>query len=252
MRYQAVKISELLFDTANSRKTYDGIKELKESIATHGLLQNLVVAETSQGLMVRAGSRRHKALTELVAEGRIPDETVVLVLETNGKFENLVENLQRDKIPAWQIGQRLLELYEAGTTQAMLANKIGWSQGMVSMHIKIAKFLAPSIISRLNALKDKAAVSQSTLVAMSGLYNPDDYSIDEEAQHKKLDRALMVGARGNRGKDTPRVVNEKTRVYSRYRKLKEGKVRIPGRYLGIVDSLIKYLNCETAKLEFDL
>jgi hypothetical protein len=250
MDYQVVKVDELLSDPDNYRRSTENIEELAASIEKYGLLHNLVCVVTSHGLMVKDGNRRLSALRLLRKRGKFDEEVLVLVLDSTGKYEQLIANLHREKVPPWQLGHRLLEMYEAGITQDMLASKIGWAQGKVSMHIKMARYLHPSVIARLDGLKDKAAVSTNVLLRMSGLYNPETFEPDEKAQEELLNRHLMIGART--GKRGPKVVSETSRVMTRYHKLKNGSAKVPGKYMRLVDMLLRYLNGDIATLEFDV
>ncbi len=70
---QNIALSKLVPSKANVRKTGtdEGIAELADSIAAHGLQQNLNVRETDKGRFeVVAGGRRLRALKMLVKGGR--------------------------------------------------------------------------------------------------------------------------------------------------------------------------------------
>ena len=77
---QLIEIRKLQKSPLNVRKTLTkaGIDEMKASILSHGLMQNLVVSPAADGAyQVIAGSRRLAALHALQAEGTLADDFAV-------------------------------------------------------------------------------------------------------------------------------------------------------------------------------
>ncbi len=71
-----IAISKLEKSTLNARRTVPkiGMDELKASLLAHGLMQNLVVTDSGDGMFcVIAGGRRLEAIRSLQAEGKLPD-----------------------------------------------------------------------------------------------------------------------------------------------------------------------------------
>ncbi|MDB5526867.1 MAG: parB-like partition protein, partial [Rhizobium sp.] len=104
---QTIALNKLVPSKANLRKTGadEGIAELAQSIAAHGLRQNLNVRETETGRFeVVAGGRRFRALKMLVKEGLLAKDADIpckLIGEDEDAAEiSLVENTLRVAIPA--------------------------------------------------------------------------------------------------------------------------------------------------------
>lgn len=130
----------------------DSIRELADSIAAVGLLQNLVVHALDDGRFgVAAGGRRLTAMMHLadigtfspdqpVAVKRVPDELAVIA--------SLTENGQRrDMHPAEQIvGFRTLTA--EGKTPAQIGDLLGYGSRHVQRMLKLAS-LAPVILEAL-------------------------------------------------------------------------------------------------------
>jgi ParB family chromosome partitioning protein len=70
-----VPLEKLRLSSRNARKTGgDDVADMAASIASGGLLQNLVVIDGPDGFEVIAGGRRLKALQQLAKEGRLPQD----------------------------------------------------------------------------------------------------------------------------------------------------------------------------------
>jgi ParB family chromosome partitioning protein len=84
-----IALDRLILSPANARKTPPSAAEdaeLKASIKTRGLKQNLVVCPAAEGHglhAVTAGGRRLKALQELAADGVIPADYKVRASSRN-------------------------------------------------------------------------------------------------------------------------------------------------------------------------
>ncbi|MGB1274195.1 MAG: ParB/RepB/Spo0J family partition protein [Nannocystaceae bacterium] len=173
--YRFVALDQIDGDPFNVRTQLSGIESLAESIREHGLLENLVVVQLSEPRVeyssgqqrrvsyeVRAGSRRYAALELLVAQGHYqPGERVpVLVVDTDGLWENLVENLQRVSVRPWDIGRRLNEFAAAGMTNRQIGTRLGHSNGWVSRYQTIARGLHPDTVKHLETLDKDLAIGE--------------------------------------------------------------------------------------------
>lgn len=187
--YRLLKLSEIEPNPHNVRTTITGVRELADSVAQYGLLENLVVSELFEderdviyqedggppelgpAYRLEAGSRRYAALELLTKEGkRHPEEPVMcLVISSTGLWQNLVENIQRAEVHPWDIGRRLHEAECGGLTHRAIADKVGRSQGWVSRHIAISRGLHPGAIDFILKNKLLPKLLQSDLFRLSAI-----------------------------------------------------------------------------------
>ena len=122
------------------RRTFnrDELQELADSIATHGVLQPLVVQADGDGYRIIAGERRFRA-ARLAGLSSVP-----AVVRTTKGIEHLelalVENLQRaDLNPVDEARgyRRLMEL--GGHTQEQVAQRVGKSRVTVTNALRLLK-----------------------------------------------------------------------------------------------------------------
>ena len=98
---QLIAVSKLEKSPLNARKTVSNAAcdEMKASILSHGLMQNLVVTAGKKGkFLVIAGGRRLEAIKALIAEGKLPDDHAVpcqIVTEEHAAEMSLAENVVR-------------------------------------------------------------------------------------------------------------------------------------------------------------
>lgn len=243
----------------NVRKTYREIPKLAESIEQHGLLQNLVVRAGADGrYLLECGGRRYRALTLLVEQGKIQrsHEVPCLVFDTGEGLEellrNLVENLQRQEVPAWQLGRRYNELRETcQLSQSQIAGRINKTQGHVSIYCQIADGLAPAVVKRLDSLPS-CPLNNSQLLRIAKIYDEKNFEPSETAQLELLEQFLGASSGTKKPRGPRKALSEKKRVWLRYEKLKHRGVRIPAHALPYLDAVLRYLRGEDATLRFPL
>ena len=89
---QSVKVKNLSLSKDNVRKSSReaGIEALAASIATQGLLQNLIVTPLKKAghFTVKAGGRRLRALQSLIEQGSLPARGVLLAQPVQGGLQN--------------------------------------------------------------------------------------------------------------------------------------------------------------------
>ena len=122
------------------RSTFDEreLRELADSIATHGLLQPLVVQSDGDGYRIIAGERRFRA-ARLAGLSTVP----AVVRATRG-LEHLelalVENLQRADLNPVEEARGYRRLMEAGgRTQEQVAQRVGKSRVAVTNALRLLK-----------------------------------------------------------------------------------------------------------------
>jgi ParB family chromosome partitioning protein len=145
-----VELSLIEVSGANPRKDLKGetFKELKQSIAEHGILEPLLVRPKGKGYELVAGERRLTAAKELkletvpVAIRDLDDHTARILM--------LLENLQREDLEPLEEAAALEELLkdqgDGGMTQQELAKKLSKSQPWVANRLRLNK--APAEVKK--------------------------------------------------------------------------------------------------------
>jgi len=106
----------------------DSLQELADSIREHGLLQPILVKETSDGYEIIAGERRWRA-AQMAGLSKI---TAVIkeITESEAAEISLIENLQRDDLTVIEEARAYKHILEQhGYKQEELAKKIGKTPG---------------------------------------------------------------------------------------------------------------------------
>jgi ParB family transcriptional regulator, chromosome partitioning protein len=147
---QLIEIAKLEKSPLNVRKTLTkaGIDEMKASILSHGLMQNLVVSPSANGTyLVIAGSRRLAALHSLQAEGKLAADFAVpcqIVSEHHAREMSLAENTVRLAMhPADQF-EAFAKLIDEGQTAAQVADRFGVEESLIVKRMKLAR-VAPEL-----------------------------------------------------------------------------------------------------------
>ena len=134
-----VAISDIEANPNQPRNAFDdkGLKELAESIATHGIIQPITLRKIrASKYQIISGERRFRAsqqagLTELPAYVRSADDQSLLEMA-------LVENIQREDLNPIDVGlsfRRLME--ECDLTQESLAKRVGMGRSSVANHLRM-------------------------------------------------------------------------------------------------------------------
>ena len=160
---RCLPLKSLIPSPHNVRKTpADGaaFEQLKASIATHGLLENLLVQPADQNgdgadrYEVIAGGRRLAALRVLAEEGAVaPDHPVPCHVVANGDNAvelSLVENTVRAAMhPADQV-EAFAEIARDGGTVAEIAARFGVSERTVEQRLRLGN-AAPELLEACRA-----------------------------------------------------------------------------------------------------
>ena len=160
---RSIPLDRLEISPSNARKTPAGdaaFVELKASIASHGLLENLVAREIgpdTQGaprFAVIAGGRRLAALTELATDGTIAeDHPVPCNVIHNGTADteiSLAENAVRSHMhPADQV-EAFSALANAGSSPSDIAARFGVSERTVERRLRLGN-AAPELLDAFRA-----------------------------------------------------------------------------------------------------
>jgi ParB family chromosome partitioning protein len=125
----------------------DSLAALTDSIATHGVIQPILVTETIDGYQLVAGERRLRA-AQAAGLDRIP--AVIRQLADREQLEfALVENLQRDDLDPIETADAYRQLIEEfGFTQDDLAARVGRARSTVTNTLRLLD-LAPATRSAI-------------------------------------------------------------------------------------------------------
>lgn len=115
------------------------IKELAQTIHTHGLIQPIVVRQTSEDTYeLIAGERRWRA-AELLEWEEVPC-IIRDMTDTETASVALIENLQREELTVIEEAKAYAQLLKMhGLTQEALAQRLGKSQSTIANKLRLLK-----------------------------------------------------------------------------------------------------------------
>jgi hypothetical protein len=232
---------EIVDNLDNCREAFQNIEALEASILRYGLLENLVGVEIPiderpnaiAWIEVKAGSRRREAIRRLREKGHWPlDRPIPIVMrDSRGFWENLVENVVRLDVEPWEIGRRLSEASGSGTTHQEIGLRVGRTTGWVTRHIQIGRGVAPETIEFIK--KNKLKLSLGELHRLSFL--KDRYGDpDSEAQIDAIARRRRRRGPKKRDRDDIRAFS------NRISYLRE-QMAVPPFIRPVVEAIIDYL-----------
>lgn len=152
-----VPLNRLSLWDGNVRKTdiSAGINELADSIASHGLLQSLVVRKGKRGKYdIVAGQRRFLALQSLAKKGVIEKDYAIPCMEANAEIDaaelSLAENVVRAPMhPADQF-EAFRAIIDDGASVTDVAARFGIAENVVTKRLKMGR-LSPIILNAYRA-----------------------------------------------------------------------------------------------------
>lgn len=256
LRYTETTFDKLQLDEDNVRQVYRNIGDLAETIAEHGLLQNLVVTELPDGeFLVKGGNRRYKAIELLIRKERwepgrkIP--VAVVSAEDDAVFEQLIENIHREELMPWEAGARFNEIQDAhGATQHEIAARIRKSQNYVSICVRAHRLIHPNVVKKLEKIGPEL-ITIKHIQALCALTNV----LDEPEEQRQL--AYLEQILRPRRKRAPRsswkTSELKDTVFTRYVKLKTmGDGRHTEVEHRVIRQVVAYLEGSTKKLKLGI
>lgn len=156
------------------------LEELKQSIASRGILQPLLGSKSSANrVRLVAGHRRLQAAKELGLP-RVPVVLVDQLKEEDTVIDAVIENIQRRNLEAWEEGVAYAQLAdEFGWTHDEIGRKIGKSRSYVSTRIRAAEKLSPIVKEVLatgnwTILGSRGDSVGTTVPASDGFHNHTD------------------------------------------------------------------------------
>lgn len=180
-----IPLSKLTLWSGNVRKTgaRDGIAELAASIASHGLLQPLLVRKAQRGYEIVAGQRRFHALKSLAKAGKLAKNFAVSCTLATDSVEaselSLAENVVRAPMhPADQF-EAFRKLIDEGASIADVSARFGISDAIVTKRMKLGRLSQVVLASYRNgeidledaqafALVDDHEAQERVLAELSG------------------------------------------------------------------------------------
>lgn len=189
-----VPLNKLTAWEGNVRKTGadQGIDELAASIATHGLLQPLVVRKAKRGkFAVIAGGRRLAALQLLADQERIdPDAQVSCTLRDasgDDREISLAENVIRSPMhPADQF-DAFRDIIDNGASVSDVAARFGIAESTVAKRLKLGR-LSPVILTAYR--EDRIDLAQAEAFALSDDHEAQERIFSELAGRHIAPRAI--------------------------------------------------------------
>ena len=197
-----LKISDIEPRADQPRKTFDneGLQTLADSIATHGVLQPIIVRENPNfagSYEIIAGERRWRA-SKMAGLSEIP---VVLVDGNDLKVAQIaiIENVQRDNLNAYEEAQAYSSLMnEFSLTQEEVAAKVNKSRSAIANTMRLLDL--PDEVLELLKAGDISAGHGRALLGLK------DKEIIVDTAHKILIRSLSV-------RDTETLVKKLNKIY---------------------------------------
>ena len=126
----------------NLRKTYEGIESLAQSILTQGQIDPIGAYKEGDKYIVVYGYRRYTAIQSLIKNGDLPTDFAVKIqkIEKPNRENHILLNINTNSgmaFSAIELANAFKELSECGYTQAVIAEKTGYSQPEVSNYLKL-------------------------------------------------------------------------------------------------------------------
>ncbi|MFW6149407.1 MAG: ParB/RepB/Spo0J family partition protein [Atribacterota bacterium] len=180
-----VEVDRLMPNLYQPRQDFDQEKmdELKESIKTHGIIQPIIVRESTEGYEIVAGERRLKAAKEIGMK-KVP----IIIRQFNNlkTFEiALVENIQREDLnPIDQAFafKRLVDEFKL--THQELAEMTGKSRTFISNSVRL--------LNLDDWVKENVASGKISLGHAKVLLGLDDKQLQQEFGEKIIEQGLSV------------------------------------------------------------
>ena len=133
-----IALEKLIPNPDQPRKTFneDSLKELADSIASHGVIQPLLAKKDGARYIIVAGERRYRAAM-LAGLETVP--VIVKNYDERATREiSLIENLQREDLNAIEEAEAIRELMDSfDLTQEEIASKLGKSRPAIANSLRL-------------------------------------------------------------------------------------------------------------------
>ena len=177
-----IPLYQLVVSAQNVRKTQTDVRELSESIASLGLLQNLSAVKKGDQYQVVAGGRRLTALQLLAKQKRIASDfsVPVLVVESEDAISvSLSENVAREQMHPADEFDAFKTMIDSGASIEEVAAKFGATPNAVNRRLKLAN-VAPSLMQTFR----QGEIALDKLMALA---TTDDHALQESVWENASD-----------------------------------------------------------------
>ena len=177
-RMRWLRPAQLEASKTNPRKRFgkSELDELADSIASRGLLQNLVVRPhptKEMAYIIVAGERRFRAIKKLVKDKRWPADReipclLIVVDESDTRVDAILENIQRvdlTPIEEAEAFKALQDLDAKKWTTAAIAAKVGRTQRFVQQRLALLTKLAEPVRKALASGKINFDTARAMMIA---------------------------------------------------------------------------------------
>lgn len=233
---QTLRISQIEPKADQPRKHFDeeALLELSDSIKAHGLLQPIIVRESSAGYyQIIAGERRWRA-TKLAGLTEIP--AIVMQADALEAAEiAIIENIQREDLNAYEEAsayRALMDQYDL--TQEEVAEKVGKSRSAVANTMRLLE-LPDDVLEMLKT----GDISAGHARALLGLKNKD---IIVDTAEQILVRSLSV-------RDTEALVKKLNKEFEKGEVVKEESDEIEVDYIKDLEKKAMHLTGKRVKIK---
>lgn len=197
---KTIKIAQIEPKSDQPRKYFDqeSLTQLSESIATHGLIQPIVVRESGGGFyQIIAGERRWRA-SKMAGLEEIP-AIIMQADELKAAQLSIIENVQREDLNPFEEAQAYYSLMQRfGLTQEEVSAQVGKSRSAIANTLRLLD-LPEEVLEMLKT----GDISAGHARALLGLENKE---IIVDTAQKILIRSLSV-------RDTEELVRKLNKVY---------------------------------------
>lgn len=233
---QTLRISQIEPKADQPRKHFDeeALLELSDSIKAHGLLQPIIVRESSAGYyQIIAGERRWRA-TKLAGLTEIP--AIVMQADALEAAEiAIIENIQREDLNAYEEASAYRALMEQySLTQEEVAEKVGKSRSAVANTMRLLE-LPDDVLEMLKT----GDISAGHARALLGLKNKD---IIVDTAEQILVRSLSV-------RDTELLVKKLNKEFEKGEVVKEESDEIEVDYIKDLEKKAMHLTGKRVKIK---
>lgn len=148
-RVSYVPVEEIVPGPLQPRQHFsrEGLEELRDSIAQHGVLQPLTVRQKGDRFELIAGERRLRA-ARMAGLGEVPCIVMDVDMESSGVIA-LIENIQRRDLDFVEEAEGIWQLIRLfGLSQEQTARRLGKSQSAVANKLRLLR-LPRDVLDRL-------------------------------------------------------------------------------------------------------
>ena len=233
---QTLRISQIEPKADQPRKHFDeeALLELSDSIKAHGLLQPIIVRESSAGYyQIIAGERRWRA-TKLAGLTEIP--AIVMQADALEAAEiAIIENIQREDLNAYEEASAYRALMDQySLTQEEVAEKVGKSRSAVANTMRLLE-LPDDVLEMLKT----GDISAGHARALLGLKNKD---VIVDTAEQILVRSLSV-------RDTELLVKKLNKESEKGEVVKEESDEIEVDYIKDLEKKAMHLTGKRVKIK---